>query len=85
MALVSLCAGIASWVMVPVAGAIAAIVCGHLARKEIRQSGEDGDTFAVIGMVAGYLHMAAVCLGGCVLAAFYGGLFALVASSAAYH
>lgn len=42
---------------VPVFGltAIPAIVCGHKARQEIRQTGEQGDGMAVVGLVLGYL------------------------------
>ena len=42
---------------VPIGGitAIPAIVTGHRARREIRQTGEDGDGMAVVGLVLGYL------------------------------
>jgi len=42
---------------VPVFGltAIPAIVCGHKARQEIRQTGEQGDGMAIVGLVLGYL------------------------------
>jgi uncharacterized membrane protein len=42
---------------VPIFGitAIPAIVTGHRARREIRQTGEEGDGMAVVGLVLGYL------------------------------
>jgi hypothetical protein len=62
MAVVSLATGIASWIVIPVVGGVVAVVTGHIARKEIRQSGEQGDGFAVAGLVLGYLHLAAAAL-----------------------
>ncbi len=36
-------------------GAIVAIVCGHIARRQIRQTGEAGDGMALAGLVLGYI------------------------------
>jgi hypothetical protein len=62
LALVSLISGIASWVLVPVVGAIVAVVTGHMAKREILRSGEQGNTYATVGLVLGYLHLAVVLL-----------------------
>jgi Domain of unknown function (DUF4190) len=62
LALVSLISGIASWVLVPVVGAIVAVVTGHMAKREIRRTGEQGNTYATVGLVLGYLHLAVVLL-----------------------
>jgi hypothetical protein len=35
-----------------------AIVFGHIARKQIRQSGEDGDGLALAGLIIGYVACA---------------------------
>jgi uncharacterized membrane protein len=35
--------------------AIPAIICGHIARSQIRRTGEQGDGMAVAGLVLGYL------------------------------
>ena len=35
----------------------AAVVCGHIARGQIRRSHEHGDALAVTGLVLGYLHL----------------------------
>lgn len=56
-AVVSLVAGIVSWIMLPVLAAIVAIVAGHMARSEIRRDGLEGDAMAVIGLVLGYLNL----------------------------
>jgi hypothetical protein len=60
MAVVSLVFGIASWCVLPLIGAIVAVVCGHLARGEIRRSqGQlEGDSLAVVGLVLGYVQLA---------------------------
>jgi hypothetical protein len=61
LAVVSMIFGIASWVVLPFVGAIVAVVCGHLARREIRQAlpgSTEGDGMAVAGLVLGYVHLA---------------------------
>jgi hypothetical protein len=60
MAVVSLVFGIAAWCVLPVVGAIVAIVCGHVARGEIRRSQgqQEGDGLAVAGLVLGYVQLA---------------------------
>ena len=62
MAVVSLAFGIGSWFVLPLVGGVVAVVTGHIARREIRQTGEQGDTFALVGMILGYLHLAVVAL-----------------------
>ena len=62
LAVVSLVFGILAWCVLPFVGAIVAIVCGHLARSEIRNSHpdqrQDGDGMAVAGLVLGYVQLA---------------------------
>jgi thiol:disulfide interchange protein len=60
LAVVSLVFGIATWLLLPLLGAIVAIVCGHLARSEIRRAplgSIDGDGMALAGLILGYLHL----------------------------
>ena len=65
LAVVSLVFGILAWCVLPFVGAIVAIICGHLARGEIRHSSpdqrQDGDGMAVAGLVLGYAQLA-LCL-----------------------
>jgi len=61
MAVVSLVSGVASWVVAPLIASIIAVVCGHMARRQIRQSREEGDWMALIGMILGYLNIIAAC------------------------
>ena len=68
--MVSLVCGIASWLAVPFVGAIVAVITGHMARGQIKETGEDGDAMAVIGLVLGYLHLALVMIGILVVIAF---------------
>jgi hypothetical protein len=62
LALVSLVAGILTWFAVPVLGAIAAVITGHMARREIRdsQGHVGGDALAVVGLILGYLQLALI-------------------------
>lgn len=57
LAVTSLVAGILGWTLLPLLGTVVAIVTGHLARKEIRNSGGalEGDGLAVGGLVLGWL------------------------------
>jgi multidrug efflux pump subunit AcrB len=68
LAVISLISGIASFFIVPLLGAIAAIITGGMAKKEIRQSGGriSGGGMATWGTLLGWLNIAlsliAVCL-----------------------
>jgi len=60
LAVVSLVSGIAAWCVFPFIGAIVAVVCGHLARGEIRHAppgSVEGDGMAVAGLVLGYVQL----------------------------
>jgi hypothetical protein len=63
LAIVSLVLGVASYFALPVIGAIAAVVTGHLARGQIRRTGEDGAGLALAGLVLGYIHLALAAIG----------------------
>ena len=64
LAIISLVAGIGSFFanIVPGIGgftvALVAIVTGYMARKQIRESGEQGMGLATAGMVIGIIHLA---------------------------
>ena len=60
LAVVSPCFGIAAWTVLPFIGAVVAMICGHLARREIRQTASeplDGDGLAVTGLILGYAQL----------------------------
>jgi len=77
MAVVALVAGICGFTVVPFIGSIVAVITGHMARKQIRQTGEGGDGMAVAGLVMGWIVIALTILG--TLAFFL--FFAAVATS----
>ena len=59
LAIVSLIAGIAGYVLPhPFIGGLVAIITGHMARRQIRQTGEDGAGLALAGLILGYIHLA---------------------------
>jgi hypothetical protein len=41
---------------------IVSIVTGHMARRQIRQTGERGDGFALAGLIISYVHLALTAL-----------------------
>ena len=59
LAIASLVCGIAAWIIFPVVAAIAAVITGHLAKKEIRESGNTlgGDGMALAGLLMGYIQL----------------------------
>jgi len=58
LAIVSLVAGIAGYVIPhPFIAGLVAIVTGHLARRQIRQTGESGSGLALAGLILGYVHL----------------------------
>jgi len=81
LAVVSLICGVLCWVVLPVVGAVAAVVTGHLARREIRQSGEDGDGLALIGLISGYVHLALGVVLLVLVIVVFGGLALLIGTS----
>ena len=60
-AIASLIFGIVAWVGLPVVGALVAVICGHVARSEIRRMPPgtiDGDGMAIAGLILGYVQLA---------------------------
>ena len=77
LAIVSLVSGILSWVWLPFVGALVAVICGHLARGEIRNAAPgsiEGDGMAVAGLVLGWLQLILFVAGFFVVFAFLGGI-----------
>lgn len=65
LAIVSLVSGLVAWTFIPIIGAIAAIITGHLAKKEIRDSGNTlgGNGMALAGLILGYIQLGLMLLG----------------------
>jgi len=57
LAIVSLAAGVACYFILPVIGAVIAVITGHMARGQIRRTGESGNGLALIGLILGYVHL----------------------------
>ncbi len=56
LAIISLITGILGWTILPFISSIVAVITGHLAKKEIRESGGTmaGDGMALAGLILGY-------------------------------
>ena len=76
LAVISLVFGILGWTLLPFLGSLVAVVCGHMARSEIRQlqGALEGDGMAVGGLVLGYLVIALSVLAVAAIFLFFGGL-----------
>lgn len=83
LAIISLVSGLLGWSLLPVIGAIAAVVTGHLAKKEIRESNNtlSGDGMALAGLILGYVQIGALVLGILCLLVFGAALFPVIRSS----
>jgi hypothetical protein len=63
LAIVSMIAGITGWIFLPFLGALTAVITGHIAKKEIRDSNGTitGGGMATAGLILGYVVLA-VCV-----------------------
>ena len=55
---------------------LVSIVTGHMARSQIRKTGEEGATLALLGLIISYAHLAIIAL---VLIFFFGLIMAFIA------
>jgi phosphate/sulfate permease len=83
LAIISMVSGIASWIILPVLGALIAVITGHLAKKEIRESAGrlTGEEMANAGLVLGYIHLALSIVAICLVTLIIAGVFAFLISS----
>jgi hypothetical protein len=81
LAIASLISGILGWTLLPWLGSIAAVICGHMARAEIRRNPDtqEGDGMAIGGLVLGWAMIILTILGILMLIMFFGGLAVLLA------
>ncbi len=66
LAIISLIGGIAGWTLLPFLGSMVGIVCGHMAKNEIKKSGGTigGNGMATAGLILGYT---AIAVGFCIV------------------
>lgn len=81
LSLTSLIMGILGWFVIPIVGGIIAVITGHMAKKEIREShgALSGDGMATAGLLLGYSHLAlglCVCLALILFPALLAGIMA---------
>jgi hypothetical protein len=80
-AIVSLIFGILAWLPIaPVVGAIVAVICGHIARRQIKAANGQlgGSGMAMAGLILGYLQLAVLALAICAIVGI--GLLSLLGS-----
>ncbi|MBN1517521.1 DUF4190 domain-containing protein [Candidatus Sumerlaeota bacterium] len=65
LAVVSLVLGILSLIACGCAAGIPAIVCGHIAKGQIRSTGEQGEGLATAGFILGWISLILSILGMC--------------------
>jgi len=84
LAITSLVCGLVGWTFLPFIGAIAAVITGHLAKKEIRESNGilGGDGMALAGLILGYVQIGLIVLTGICVLAFVFAVAAGVTTSA---
>jgi hypothetical protein len=57
LAVLSLVSALVSWVVLPGVAAVIAVILGHLARRQIRETGEQGGGLALVGLLLGYINL----------------------------
>ena len=80
LAVVSLIAGIVSWILMPFIAGVVAVICGHMARGEIKRSNGtlEGDGLAIAGLVLGWINVVLCVLAVAAVVLFFGGLAVLL-------
>lgn len=56
LSIVALVCGLLAWFILPVIGALIAIITGHIARSQIKRTGESGAGLALTGLILGYIY-----------------------------
>ena len=81
LAIVSLISGILGWTVLPWVASVVAVITGHMARAELRRNPDtqEGDGFAIAGLILGWSMLGLTILGILVAILFFGGVLALIA------
>lgn len=64
MAIVSLVSSLVGLFIVPIIGSIVAVITGPMGRRQIRETGENGDGMALAGIIVGWAGLGLWILGG---------------------
>lgn len=80
LAVASLVSGILSWLLCPFLGAVLAVIFGHVARGQIKNTGEGGGGMAMAGLILGYVNLGLTVLGVVVWIFLFAGLAILGAA-----
>jgi hypothetical protein len=64
MAIVSLVSSLVGLFIVPIVGSIIAVITGPMGRRQIRETGENGDGMALAGTIVGWAGLGLWILGG---------------------
>ena len=80
LAIVSLVLGLLGWTLLPFLGSLGAVICGHLARSEIRRNPAtlEGDGLAIAGLLLGWSLIIISLLAVVATVLFFGGLAVLL-------
>lgn len=81
LAIASLVFGIGSWFVCPFVGGVVAVILGHVARGQIRRTGEAGGGLAMAGLILGYVHLAIAIVVAIIWVVLVAGLFAAAVSN----
>ncbi|MBO1752809.1 DUF4190 domain-containing protein [Actinotalea sp. BY-33] len=78
LALISLIASITGLTIFPVVGSIAGVITGHLARRQIAETQEQGNGLALAGLITGYVTIGLALLTVIIAVLFFGVLVTTV-------
>ena len=77
LAIVSLIASIASFIIVPFVGSIVGVITGHMSLHQLKTSGEQGRGMALAGTIVGWVGLGLALLGIIAAILFFGFFFAV--------
>ncbi|MFK4837032.1 DUF4190 domain-containing protein, partial [Microbacterium sp. ZW T2_14] len=72
LAIVSLIASIASFIIVPFVGSVVGVITGHMSLNQLKTSGEQGRGMALAGTIVGWVGLGLAILGIIAAILFFG-------------
>ncbi len=81
LAIVSLVAGIAAFVILPLIASIVAVITGHMSLKQLKTSGENGRGMALTGTILGWVGVGLGLIFGIALIFWFVAVFGALATS----